>query len=38
VIEENSEFNESGNGYASDTPVAGRKKKQNNETFGDAAG
>ena len=28
VIEENSEFNESGNGYASDTPVAGKKKRQ----------
>lgn len=37
VIEEASDFDDSGSGYASDTPVGGKKnKRQANENFGQA--
>ena len=35
VIEEDSNFDDSGSGFASDTPIAG-KKGRNNENFGEA--
>ena len=36
VIEEGSDFDDSGSGFASDTPVAGFPKNRNVENFGEA--